>query len=42
MGIIWKLVWNFVVDCVVKNTNNNGDIVIQGFGFDLIDGYYEG
>ena len=34
------MVWKFIFDRVVDDTNSNGDIEIQGFGFDIFDGYY--
>ena len=33
-----KLVWKVIVDHVVNDLNNNGDIGLQGFGFDFFMG----
>ena len=34
-----KLVCKVIVDHVINDPNNNGEIGIKGFSFDLFDGY---
>ena len=42
-GYYWKkVVWEFVEDHVVEGRNQNYQIVLQGFGFNLFEKYQRG